>query len=82
MSGSKGHEPVRICIVCRNRQHKRALARLVITEGRVMVDERKILPGRGAYLCDNEKCLDMAAHNYRNCLNRAFRTGNFRVCLK
>ena len=80
--GTKGkcahHEPVRTCIVCRRRQYKRELIRLVLQDDVVIVDKRKRLPGRGAYVCDNGRCLEFVLGNYRGCLNRAFKTGSIR----
>jgi len=49
--------------------------RLVLKGNSVVLDRRKRLPGRGAYTCDNGRCLGLALKNYRNCLNRAFRAG-------
>jgi predicted RNA-binding protein YlxR (DUF448 family) len=79
MSHGRGHEPERTCIVCGKKQKKRQLLRLVLREDCVVIDTLKKLPGRGAYTCNNGKCLDMALKNYRNCLNRAFKTGRIRI---
>lgn len=49
----KGHIPERTCIVCRIKAPKWELIRFVAREGEVIHDERKILPGRGAYFCKN-----------------------------
>ena len=53
-----GHTPVRRCVVCRRRRSKGELIRLVYTEGRgVVVDVGQRMPGRGAYLCGDDRCL-------------------------
>jgi predicted RNA-binding protein YlxR (DUF448 family) len=53
-----GHIPARRCVVCRRRRSKDELIRLVYTEGRgVVVDVGQRMPGRGAYLCGDDRCL-------------------------
>jgi predicted RNA-binding protein YlxR (DUF448 family) len=65
--------PVRTCVGCRERDLRSALLRLVLAPattaspsspeggGRaVVVDERKALPGRGAWLHPARACLDLA----------------------
>ncbi len=74
MSYGAGHQPVRTCIVCGKKRSRRELVRLVFREGDVVIDKKKIMPGRGAYVCRSAKCLDMAEQNYRGCLSRAFRS--------
>ncbi len=61
-----------MCIVCRKRMEKEDLIRMCIVSGKVVLDEKKSIPGRGAYVCDT--CLDRAMANYKGCLDRAFRT--------
>lgn len=68
----KGHRPVRTCIVCRKRYFKDQLMRLALKYNKIVVDEDKSMPGRGAYVCG--RCLELAKRNYRGCLNRAFKT--------
>lgn len=63
MAAKKGprpkHVPQRTCIVCRQKQDKRSLVRLVRTpEGPVLVDHSGKQNGRGAYLCQNPTCWD------------------------
>ena len=51
--------PLRLCLTCRDRKPKRELVRLVRTvDGPVVVDPSGKVPGRGAYLCKNQQCLD------------------------
>ncbi len=45
--------PERTCVNCRLKAPKKELIRLVVKEGKIVLDEKGILPGRGAYLCSN-----------------------------
>ncbi|MET0405693.1 MAG: DUF448 domain-containing protein [Cystobacter sp.] len=63
--------PVRSCIGCGARRGQAELIRVGVgPEGGVVVDERRRLPGRGAYLC-GVGCL--AAAVKRKAFGRAFR---------
>ena len=49
----------RMCMGCNEKKDKKELIRIVIDkEGNVCVDKTGKMPGRGAYVCDNEKCLN------------------------
>lgn len=51
------HVPQRTCIACHKADAKRGLVRLVLTpEGRVAIDSKGKMPGRGAYLCPQKRC--------------------------
>lgn len=51
--------PQRTCIVCRQKQDKRSLVRLVqVPEGSLVVDYSGKQNGRGAYLCHQPACWD------------------------
>lgn len=53
--------PMRMCIGCRQMFEKRALVRVVRSEdGQAHIDLRGKMPGRGAYVCKNEECLNKA----------------------
>jgi len=53
--------PVRTCIGCKKRKKKSSLVRFVYRPGMgIVLDERKRLPGRGAYVCPELECLDKA----------------------
>ena len=65
------NDPTRTCIGCRRRGPKAALLRLVVVDGGPVVDARQRLPGRGAYLCRQERCFIRA--DRRGALPRAFR---------
>ncbi len=74
MSRSK-HVPLRMCIFCGRRAPKGELLRLALdADGRPVYDARQRLPGRGAYLCGEEKCLSkLATPKGQRRLSRAFR---------
>ncbi len=50
------HVPMRTCIVCKEKDEKRQLLRLVRTLDGVQVDRSGKMNGRGAYVCDKEAC--------------------------
>ena len=66
-----GGEPVRTCVGCRGRSPKRDLLRVVAGEDGVVLDARKMLPGRGAYLHRDRSCVELAVK--RGALARAVR---------
>lgn len=55
------HRPQRTCVVCRRKQDKRSLTRLVIADARLQVDRTGKMQGRGAYLCSSPQCWQKAA---------------------
>jgi predicted RNA-binding protein YlxR (DUF448 family) len=60
------HVPQRTCIACRSTSAKRAFIRLVRTpEGRVEIDPTGKKAGRGAYLCSQATCWDLALKKNR-----------------
>ncbi|GAB3125951.1 hypothetical protein GCM10027289_00990 [Tsukamurella serpentis] len=77
-------EPVRTCIGCRGRAPARELIRVVAQPAaehpaaedpggglRVVIDTGHRLPGRGAWLHDDPRCIDSARK--RNAFRRALR---------
>ncbi|MDR2574031.1 MAG: YlxR family protein [Desulfovibrio sp.] len=49
--------PVRMCVACRGRFAKNMLTRYVFSsQGNIVLDPKKIAPGRGIYLCSNPRC--------------------------
>jgi len=63
MAGNSGlkHVPQRMCVICRDKDAKRSLTRLVRTpEGGVFIDIGGKMSGRGAYICDRESCWERA----------------------
>ncbi|NDY43343.1 YlxR family protein [Dissulfurirhabdus thermomarina] len=65
--------PTRTCIACGRKAEKNRLIRLVARDGRVCLDTRGTLPGRGAYVCAGGGCLERLARDRRGRLHRAFR---------
>lgn len=65
-------KPQRQCVGCRESRDKKELIRVVKTpEGEIMLDFTGRQNGRGAYLCENESCLQKAKKT--NALNRSFK---------
>jgi len=48
--------PLRTCLGCGNKASKVELVRLVLSDGVLVLDEKGVLPGRGAYCCRNRGC--------------------------
>ena len=73
MRAKSKHLPQRTCIACQQIKEKRALIRLVRAENGVAeVDISGKKPGRGAYLCPNKVCWELALK--KNRLEYALRT--------
>ena len=67
------HVPERTCVACRVLQPKRAMVRIVRTpSGNVMVDRTGKAAGRGAYLCQQAACWELALR--KQALARALKT--------
>ena len=65
-------QPQRTCVACRRVADKRDLVRVVATpEGRLVVDPKGKLPGRGAYICRRRACWASARRG--GALGRALR---------
>ena len=63
--------PLRQCLACREMKPKRELIRVVRSpEGKVSLDSKGKMPGRGAYLCPGAECLKRAVKS--KALSRAF----------
>lgn len=62
--------PIRTCIACRQAKDKRELIRIVRNGDVIKVDRTGKMNGRGAYVCDNEECMQKIVKN--KLLNRAF----------
>ncbi|TIH19137.1 DUF448 domain-containing protein [Marinifilum sp. JC120] len=62
MDSTEKHVPTRSCVICRQRFAKEELFRFVVGKGasdsELIPDEKKVMQGRGYYICDNEKCLE------------------------
>lgn len=65
--------PQRSCVACKTKQDKKHLIRIVRgPEGEVQVDPSGKMPGRGAYLCQQESCIALAEKTGR--LQQALKT--------
>jgi predicted RNA-binding protein YlxR (DUF448 family) len=66
------HNPIRTCVVCREKSGKRSFTRIVRTEHGVVPDPTGKMNGRGAYLCNQVSCWERAIKS--DVLNQALRT--------
>lgn len=67
------HIPNRKCICCNEIKNKNELVRIAMVDSTLCVkDQHKKYAGRGAYVCNSEKCFEMLEK--KNVLSRAFRT--------
>ena len=58
MTTRKRHVPFRSCVICRSKTSKRDLIRIVSTsQGAVAVDPTAKMAGRGAYVCQDGRCV-------------------------
>ncbi|MFJ4252890.1 YlxR family protein [Microbacterium sp. NPDC090003] len=64
-------EPVRTCVGCRTRAPRSTLLRVVSQNGILIIDERAVLPGRGAWMHPSQEC--MASALRRRAFGRALR---------
>ncbi len=70
--GHTSHVPARMCVGCRGRSAPQDVMRLICSlDGTVMMDRSRGLPGRGAYVCFNPRCLRQALQSRK--LTTAFR---------
>jgi predicted RNA-binding protein YlxR (DUF448 family) len=56
-------EPVRTCVGCGRKAPQRELVRFVAPNGRLILDETRRAPGRGAYTCARPSCFERATAN-------------------
>ncbi len=64
-------QPQRTCMGCNNKKDKSQLIRIVKDkDGNISIDRTGKKEGRGAYICDDEKCLEKLMKNKR--LERVF----------
>ncbi|MGL5857779.1 MAG: YlxR family protein [Angustibacter sp.] len=72
LSGRAQLDPQRTCVGCRRKGDRSALLRFVVTgDGAVVLDERRRLPGRGAWLHPDRRCAELAVR--RSAFLRALR---------
>ncbi|MET0735280.1 MAG: YlxR family protein [Microbacterium sp.] len=53
-------EPVRTCVGCRARALRSDLLRVIAVDSALVFDERKSMPGRGAWVHETTECMDAA----------------------
>lgn len=64
--------PMRMCVGCRQMKEKKEMIRVLRTqEGEICIDVTGRKNGRGAYICRNAQCLQMAFKNHG--LERSFK---------
>lgn len=61
----------RKCVSCRNSFNQNTLLRIAKINNEFILDENHKLGGRGAYICKNKECIDLAIK--KRLLNRAFK---------
>ena len=67
----KNHILMRKYIVCKNSKPKKELIRIVDRSSEIEIDYTGRANGRGAYICNNPECFDIAEK--KGILKRAFR---------
>ncbi|MCG6552484.1 MAG: YlxR family protein [Candidatus Magnetominusculus sp. LBB02] len=50
--------PERTCVCCRKKSAKDRLLRVVVPEDAPIFDKVQRMPGRGFYLCPDDKCIE------------------------
>lgn len=65
-------EVLRTCCVCRTKQDKLNMNRVVKTEEGFVVDNKKNQNGRAIYICKKQECIDLILK--KRVLNRIYRT--------
>jgi predicted RNA-binding protein YlxR (DUF448 family) len=50
----------RTCVGCRQRSSRAELLRIVEKSNSLIIDERKAMPGRGAWVHQSQECLELA----------------------
>ncbi len=64
--------PLRTCVACREKRDQRELMRITASkDGVVTLDSQQKLPGRGAYICYRQECVEKAKK--RDLLRRALK---------
>ncbi|HXH34613.1 MAG TPA: YlxR family protein [Plantibacter sp.] len=64
-------EPVRTCVGCRRREPRSVLLRVVAGDGVLVADPAAQLPGRGAWVHPDVRCVEQAVQ--RRAFTRALR---------
>lgn len=53
-------DSLRTCVACRQRAARDVMLRVVVRDAQLVVDERALLPGRGAWVHPTAVCLKQA----------------------
>jgi len=68
--------PIRCCSLCKKRDEKINLFRIVADNGLAILDEKQNIDSRGIYICKNKKCIqnfvkviDKSKYNLKISLN-------------
>jgi predicted RNA-binding protein YlxR (DUF448 family) len=54
----KASKPARTCLGCGKRKEKSEMIRLGFMDGIIKVDDKRVLLGRGCYVCHDAGCLN------------------------
>jgi predicted RNA-binding protein YlxR (DUF448 family) len=65
------HQPNRTCVGCRSVVHKEDAVRVVAGPQGMVIDYREKLPGRAAYVCFKQECIEQAVS--RGALGRSLK---------
>ena len=70
------HKPQRMCVACRNMINQNELLRVIKNNetGEIELDLDKEKFGRGAYVCKNKKCINLAKK--KKAFERNMKVGN------
>lgn len=66
------HEPLRMCIVCREMKPQKSMVRIVKNECGIVVDLNGKQNGRGCYICLDDQCISKIKK--QKVLNRVYKT--------
>ena len=67
-------DPIRTCVTCRKQEVRAGLLRVVALDGQLLVDDRAVLPGRGAWVHETAECVNLAVQ--RGTFARALRVSS------
>lgn len=62
----------RRCVACRQTKQQNEMLRIARINNQFIIDKNNKLDGRGAYVCKDQKCIDLTIK--KKLLNRAFKT--------
>ena len=61
----------RRCVACRQNKQQKEMLRIARINEECIIDKNQKLGGRGAYVCQDQKCVDLTIK--KKLLNRAFK---------